>query len=291
MALDPDRIQKPLRRLRKLLKENPSQPTPEEIHDLRTNTRRLEATLNALSLNSGPKERLLLKDLARIRKRAGRVRDMDVLTGFASTVHPAGEQDCSVQLLEHLGAQRHKKVDKLHTVVAKRRKALRHHLKETARDFKKVFSPRRHDRGLTAFAHATASAFKVQSQLTAPGRLGRNNLHSYRLKVKELHNILKMAARAEDQEFIEKLGRVKDAIGEWHDWEELLAVARDLLDHKPACKLLREVRRIGVEKYGCALSEAKNMRRRYLRITSSKTGTHPSQPADVVWKVTKAIAA
>jgi hypothetical protein len=33
---------------------------------------------------------------------------MDVLTSFASTVHPRDENDCAVQLLEHLGAKRRK---------------------------------------------------------------------------------------------------------------------------------------------------------------------------------------
>jgi hypothetical protein len=44
MAIDADRIQKPTRTLRKFLKKNPKQPTLDQIRDLRTNTRRLEAT-------------------------------------------------------------------------------------------------------------------------------------------------------------------------------------------------------------------------------------------------------
>jgi CHAD domain-containing protein len=211
MALDENRIQKPARRLRKLLKKNPRKPTPDNVHDLRTNSRRLEATLSALSLDSRPKERRLLKDLARVRKRAGKVRDMDVLTGFASTVHPDGEQDCSVQLLEHLGAQRHKGATRVHRVIAERGKAIRKHLKQASRDFDNTLSGRRNGGSSNAAAaQATASALKVQSQLADPPRLGRNSLHPYRLKVKELRNVLKCMVRRRTARGL-KLGEAQSA--------------------------------------------------------------------------------
>ena len=62
--------------------------------------------------------------------------------------------------------------------------------------------------------------------LKRPVRLNRNNLHPYRLKVKELRNVLQLSNRADDIEFVEKLGQVKDAIGDWHDWEELVRIPR-----------------------------------------------------------------
>ena len=71
-----------------------------------------------MSLDSQPKRRRLLKILGKIRKRAGKVRGMDVLVGFASGVKPDGEQDCSVQLLEHLGTERRKKAKRLHVQIA-----------------------------------------------------------------------------------------------------------------------------------------------------------------------------
>ena len=78
-----------------------------------TNTRRFEAVFQALSLDEEGIDKELLKDLGRLRKSAGKVRDMDVLTAFASNVHPRGEEECLVKLLEHLGAQRKKQAGKL----------------------------------------------------------------------------------------------------------------------------------------------------------------------------------
>jgi CHAD domain-containing protein len=102
MAIDANRIQKPFRKLRKLLRKNPKQPTPDQIHDLRTNARRLETTIHALSLDAERKGQRLLKGMARIRRRAGKVRNMDVLTGIASFVRVDDEQDCKFSYLSIL---------------------------------------------------------------------------------------------------------------------------------------------------------------------------------------------
>jgi len=74
------------------------------VHDLRT--RRIEAMLRALRLDTKPNEQKLLKTVKPIRRRAGKVRDMDVLTGLATKLQPDGEAECLVALLEHLGAER-----------------------------------------------------------------------------------------------------------------------------------------------------------------------------------------
>src|SRR5437762_5761367 len=57
MALNLGRIQKSLRKVKKFVKKAPSQPTPEQVHDLRTNSRKLESALHALSLDSSSDER------------------------------------------------------------------------------------------------------------------------------------------------------------------------------------------------------------------------------------------
>src|SRR5436309_1686975 len=86
MALDVNRAEKPVRKLRKLLKKMPAMPGADDIHDFRTSSRRIEATLQALSLDSGHNCRRILKQISRLRKRAGKVRDMDVLTDYLSSL-------------------------------------------------------------------------------------------------------------------------------------------------------------------------------------------------------------
>src|SRR5262249_27184289 len=113
MPLDADRIVKPVAKLRQMLRKARKQPLPEDIHDLRTNARRFEAAIDALGDEASRRERRPLRDLAKVRSRAGRIRDMDVLTGNATTLRANGEQDCVVRLLESLGAERAKQMQKL----------------------------------------------------------------------------------------------------------------------------------------------------------------------------------
>jgi len=101
MSLDKNRLLKSVTR-RKLLKKRKS-ISPEEVHDFRTHLRRFEASIEALGLKSRGNEKRVVRDLAQLRKRAGKIRDMDVFTACASTVHVEGEQDCAVRLLETFG--------------------------------------------------------------------------------------------------------------------------------------------------------------------------------------------
>jgi CHAD domain-containing protein len=113
MMIDAKKIKKSARKLGKFMKHPPKRPASGEIHDLRTNSRRFEAAVDLFELGSHKNERRMLRSLARVRKRAGKIRDVDVMIGFAlaaHTAHKEGEQDCLMQLLEALGENRGKHV-------------------------------------------------------------------------------------------------------------------------------------------------------------------------------------
>lgn len=266
MSLDADRALKPLKKLKKSLKSFPKKPSPEQVHDLRTRTRKIEATLEALALHTSRNGRKLLSEVARVRKPAGRVRDMDVLTGFASTLDVDSERECAVELLEYLGVQRYRQVRKLRTAVKQYQPNLRRRLQRCSTKIEKLIS--KAGKGKTNSqdprADAAALALQLSQELRNPPRLDRNNLHPYRLKVKELRYVLQLAGDAADQQFIDELGKVKDAIGEWHDWGELIAIASDVLEHDGQCKLIGEMKKLHQEKYDEALEIAYRMRNEYL---------------------------
>jgi CHAD domain-containing protein len=278
MALDTKRIEKTVRKLRKLVNKVPKRPTPDNIHDLRTYTRRFEALVAALELDSRKNERRVLRDLARARRRAGKIRDMDVLTSYTTDVDPGERKNCQVQLIEYLGAERYSQAERLQASLKKRRSQIRRRLKRSATHLEKIVSadgkqsPEAQD---AATAKAMASAAKLSQELAEPANLNRSNLHPYRLKVKELRYILQMADSPETRPFIDSLGEVKDAIGEWHDWEELIAIASDLDEHGPKCELVQELKTISDRKYERALSLTNRMRKTYLRGTSG-AGRQPS---------------
>src|SRR5262245_36473757 len=227
MSLDKVRIIKSVRKLRRFLKKARPQPSPDAIHGFRTHARRFESTLDALAMTSMRNEQHLLRDLSRLRKRAGKIRDLDVLTASASTVQIDGEQDCTVQLLEQLGAKRSRHAEIMQTLVEKYGSALRSRLRRSRGRLRKRLMM--NDTGSTdnrppGSVAAMAAALHLSLGLREPARLHRKNLHSFRLKVKELRNVLQMSESVEHQPFVEKLGVVKDAIGDWHDSEELVAI-------------------------------------------------------------------
>jgi CHAD domain-containing protein len=82
MALDPERAAKPVPKLRKLLKKMPAVPNADDIHSVQTSSSRIEVMIHALSLDLRHSNRQVLKQISKLRKRAGRVRDMDVLTDY-----------------------------------------------------------------------------------------------------------------------------------------------------------------------------------------------------------------
>src|SRR5437879_3214065 len=231
MSLDPNRIQKTVRKLRKLVKKSPKRPTPDQVHDLRTHARRFEATADALHLDSRRNERRLLLILSRLRKRAGKVRDMDVHTDHASDLHATQDQDCLIQLLEHLGSARYRQAKKLSREMRENGPTLRRRLQRTAARLKKLMPDhaknggggKKNNREVELASEAAATALKLAAELENPPALNKNNLHPYRIKIKELRNILQLADHPGDKKFLDALGEVKDAIGEWHDWEELIA--------------------------------------------------------------------
>ena len=290
MSFDLQRIQKSTRRVKKFLREHPKEPGVNAVHNLRTSTRSLETTFVTLGITANAKVRRLLRDLRDVRKRAGKVRDMDVLTADVLTLTRESEQECYVQLVEYLGAERIKYAKKLRNTVVSAGPQVRRNLKRNCKRLKKVLErPETRQVSSEAVPATIAKAMQLSSSLTAPARLNRKNLHRYRLKVKELRDVLQLSEKAGDQEFFDALGAVKDAIGEWHDWETLITIAAQVLGHDESCKLIKQLELISKAKYERALSITNHFRSRYVK--PEKHGARRfSFPAPVL-RATSAIAA
>jgi CHAD domain-containing protein len=219
--------------------------------------------MQALALESNGNERRLLGKLAKLRKRAGKVRDLDVLTGYVADLNVSGEGECLIQLLEYLGSEHGRRNQRLYSYAAKHGESLRRRLKrtashlETSQEDVPALRMEPGDRML--------SELRLQQELTGPTRLTKNNLHPYRLRVKELRYMLQMEKDPADRELIETLGQVKDAIGEWHDWLQLQTIACDNLPHGSKCKLIRLFQKTTQQKLKHALAAANAGRRQMQR--------------------------
>lgn len=70
-----------------------------------------------------------------------------------------------------------------------------------------------------------------------------------------------------DNRLIEALGKVKDEIGDWHDWQQLDEIARKILDCEADKTLLQKIGTAEKRKLTRALASAESLRTHYLHAT------------------------
>ncbi len=279
MPLDLPELRRRIAKLRKTLNNFSKNPTVDRVHDLRTRTRRVESILHALDLDRSGSEKKLLDGLKAVRKKAGAVRDMDVLTSHVLELGTKEDPNCVVRLVHHLGNQRQRKAAKLYSTLKQDGSKLRTRLKHTRRHLDSALrmsqqSPQTLDltRAGKAPLHAISNTLLLTQELADVKRLGRDNLHQYRIGVKQLRYVLEMADESEDGQprFMEELKTVQDAIGEWHDWVQLEHIARKVLKGDPNCRLIKKIHDISERKFAEGIRLTERMRRRYLIVPPPK---------------------
>ncbi len=253
MKIQPDSVEKPLRKLGKSFKRLSADPPVEDVHRLRIQARRLEAIVHALTLEDKKKTRHLLKVVTPVRKAAGEVRDMDVLVSHVLALPREHGEDSLVCLLEHLGEMRTRSARNLLDTVDARRKDARRSLKQYAK-----FAVKRVDA-----KDAAAATRELAVELSRWPALNAENIHPFRIKVKELRSMLQLDDDA-NAGMLKALGKVKDQIGDWHDWRELAQIARTVLNAEADASVLKLIEQTENRKLKQAVSGANAMRKRYL---------------------------
>lgn len=268
MKLQIEQVEKPLRKLRKQLSHFPSNPRPEEVHSLRTHTRKLEATVAAMVIDREKPSRRLVKAIKPVRRAAGKVRDMDVLIGDAMTLPDHQASEAIIRLVEHLAKMRVKNARKLSDVLRVQREDARRLLKQSSRLIRKKLKDD------SAALDGEAAPQILITELSHWPALDAKNLHLFRIRIKELRYMLQLNQQTDDK-LVEALGEAKDSIGEWHDWVELLKIAQKVLDPGSDGEALQQIEGTGNQKFEHALTVANRVRDRYfsgpdLRKTSKR---------------------
>ena len=276
MTVAAEKFQKPLRKMRKSLKK--LSLTPDRVHGIRTRARRIEAVFHAFGFDENRSGSALIGKIASIRKKAGRVRDMDVLTNYAAGLSRERDSDCLVQLLEHLGAQRLQQAEKLRRKILRGRRKLRRALKRYIALGGKEFGAQngRNSRGNGKQTNAAAAALVLSEELAAWPALDLHNLHAFRLKVKELRYVLQLAQNP-DTPLLRSLGDAKDAIGKWHDLHELSAIAAAVLDHAGRCAVRDQIESHAKNEFDHALAVSNELRRKYLQAQPARNESSASR--------------
>ena len=254
MELELANAWKPVRQLRRSLKRLPTENPPiEDVHDLRTRAHRIEAIVGSLEPVK-KHHRKLLKILKPVSRVAGRVRDMDVMTAKALTLTCHHHDRSLARLLGHLQTVRIESARKLVDTVDAQRKKAQTGLKHFNNQIKRCSQ-------VTPLEGSAAG--KLLDELSDWPALNEENLHAFRIKIKELRYVLNLAEEP-DLTFIKALEKVKEAIGNWHDWQELSKLSGDVLDSTRDRALLKEISENRIENYTQALKAAYALKRRYL---------------------------
>lgn len=276
MELEAGNVRRPIRQLRKSLKSLPSNPSVQNVHDLRTRARRLETIITIYMPDKMKQNRRLLKTLKPVCKAAGAVRDMDVLAAKTRALGGSRRNDSVALLLEHLQAMRIESAGKLLETVASHGKDARRSLKDFSIQIEERFkrtNSRRAAKTTGNQLHADA-ANKLMDELSRWPALHAENLHAFRIEVKKLRIVLQLGEDA-NPDFADALEKVKEQIGNWHDWQELKKIAETVLDPTKDRTALKKIDEMERSTFKLALSCTQAMRTIYLGAYSGFTIAEP----------------
>jgi len=241
MPIDLKRSRLPFQRLGRELTKLTKEPVPESVHKFRTNSRRVEALLSEVAPELTRNDKKLLKLLSRLRKKAGRVRDLDVeIASLRSLKIPEGNGHKSqfVDALVHERSKREQKLAKAFNreTAAELRKRLRRALGEI--EIPKNTEP------LTLTLNKLAKLGREHVPLT------EKTLHQYRIIGKRARYIAELADHdSEAKRIVDRLKHMQDVIGDWHDWLKLTQRAEALFGGIQASALVAMLRNVTQAKF------------------------------------------
>ncbi|MBV9480775.1 MAG: CHAD domain-containing protein [Acidobacteria bacterium] len=281
MAFDYDPVAQLFQRLERQLNKLSSKPQPKNIHQFRTAARRVETVLGELHSLSDRRQRKLLKLVTKLRRRAGKVRDLDVETAALRSLRVSEQPGRKTQILETMLAMRAKHERRLLDLLDKETvRELRHRLKRAHERFPDT----PHD--AMALTRTMLAAFMSNGHPTS-----EKLLHRYRIAGKKIRYIAELAADHNDAQYtIEELKRMQDALGEWHDWLTLGQRVAKLLPESVNSPLRAAISNITRAKYRDAVQAVSTAKANLNRFPSDIQVAPPQKPNIVAQRVARAVA-
>jgi CHAD domain-containing protein len=225
---------------------------PENVHKFRTYSRRVEAVLSEIVLEPRRNDQKLLKVLARLRKKAGRVRDLDVqIPSLRALKFPQanGHKSRLMNALVDERARREKKLSEAfdRETTGEIRKRLKR--AERALDIPRNTNP------LTLTIRKLRELARNQAPMT------EKTLHQYRIIGKRARYMAELAdGDPEANRIVEQLKHMQDVVGDWHDWLKLTQKAERLLGGVRDSALVAMLRNVTQAKYRQSLSAVAEIR-------------------------------
>jgi CHAD domain-containing protein len=257
MAMTRERSNVVFERLERDLVKLSAKSVPENVHRFRTSTRRLQTLLEELSPGRDRKQKKLLKLLGRLRKRTGKVRDLDVQLAALRGLRFPQEPRRKTQLMHRLIELRGRQEKKLGEALDKARlREVRKRLKRASKEF---------DAGAVREPLAVARTMLGQME-GADATVTEAVLHRYRIFGKRARYAAEFAAKsAESDQFIAELKRLQDVLGDWRDWLMLTQTASEQLGDVRESPLVAELHNVTGAKFRHAVTVLSQIRVKLVR--------------------------
>lgn len=243
--------------------------TIENVHRFRTHSRRIEALLSDLAPKTGNNKKLL-KLLAKLRKKAGKARDLDVQIAFLKELKVYDRNGHRAQLLDSLKQDQERRNRNLAKNFSEKRVE---ELRKRLRRAKTVMSFEGVDPLRLAF-----------NRLPQPGQipLTEKVLHACRIEAKRARYLAELAGDSHQAKlFVDELKQTQDAIGEWHDVLKLKERAEKMFGGVHDSALVAALHNITRAKFRRAASTLQNALSAIAAIQTSKVESEVLHKAPV----------
>jgi CHAD domain-containing protein len=246
MSVAAEHISSVFQKLERDLGKLSSKQTAASVHNFRTGASRVQTLFQQLLPEGDRNQKKLLKMFSRMRKRAGKIRDLDVQLAALRSLKVSQEPRRKTQLMNtliELRAEHEKKLRKVLTKdgVREIRKRLRRAHKDLRVD--QIRDP------LKTARQMLAQVARTQGPPTA------EQLHRYRIVTKRARYVAEFAPTSpEAEELMAQLKRAQDALGEWHDWLTLEHTAAQRLGDVHESSLVAVLHNLAGAKFRRAVS-------------------------------------
>ena len=231
--------------------------SPKRVHHLRTTIRRMESLTGYLHPKLSGKQQKTMEELAELRKRAGKVRDIDIQMGMLGAIGNGSTAADRRVLAGLMKAKRTRQDHRLSSLLKKldSSKFLARVEKIVEEIEVEVDAPPINEKPFLPLQQAKSELAKLAAAFSVNHSLRPHRLHGLRIDLKRIRYTAELAADSPEQEsFLQSIKSVQDAIGEWHDWETLLKTTEKQFGGRLNCALLVEMRSLFATRYSTAKS-------------------------------------
>jgi len=232
---------------------------PKSVHRLRTTIRRIESLVSYANPEISKKEERTLEKMSDLRKRAGKVRDLDVQTDLLGTLGNGSTAKDRKTLAQLMEKKRDQQAQRVESAIKKLHDAKFFGRLNRIAEQAGVPQDNR-NRPLAPLEEAKAQLLEMANDF-GPGQIIKpSRLHETRIALKRIRYLAELAEEStEQQDFMRELKSTQDAIGDWHDWHELTERAEKRFSDRANCALLREARTVLSARHSDATSSVNKL--------------------------------